>query len=193
MATKTQTAWAELGELDEAIAAGGRRVEEIAAERRAAERDVDRARSLRLSLERDRGAGRDVDDEEVAAALEAIVEAEAAADEAVWGARKEGAEEAAEEATRTREAFMRSRFEDLAAELTAVDEEITAALNRAWAEMRSAAGGYARQQRAWRLIAQAGGIDPDAVPAVAPLAGIDQDARRALDAGIEPPTPRSLL
>lgn len=192
MATKTQTTWAELGELDQAIAAGTRRVEQVDAERRAAERDVDRARGVRLSLERDRGAGRDVDDEEVAAALEAIATAEAAADEAVWGARKEGAEEAVEEATRTREGFMRGRFEDLAGELTTADAEITATLNRAWGEMGSAAGAYAIQQRRWRLIAPAGGIDPDSVPAVAPLAGIDPDARRELDNGIQPPTPPTL-
>jgi hypothetical protein len=192
MTTKTNTPTAELAELEAAIPAARRRVEEVDRERGAAERDVDRARNRHLALEHDRGAGREVDEEEVAAALEAIAEAETAADGRVWSARKAGAEEAIEEAERARHDWLAANFGSLSAELIERDVAVTAELNKAWSALRAAANRYALQQRAWRPVASFGGVDPEALPAAAPLAGIPAEALQALDAGVEPPTPPTL-
>ena len=123
---------------------------------------------------------------------QAIEDAGKAAEGSVWEARKEGAGVALEEARAARETFLATRFDDLAAELMEGDEKATAAIDEAWSALNAAANALARQQRAWRVIATYGGVDPESLPAIAPLAGIPLEVRQALDAGVESPTPRSL-
>jgi hypothetical protein len=192
MATKTKSASEQLAALDQRVGDATRRRDEIDAGRRTADRGLRGAEGARLELEERRGAGEDVSEEEVSAALTAIEQARGDADERVWNARREGAERAITEATSDRQRFVHDHFPELAAEIAAEDGPARDALVDAWNVLQDAAAAYARQTRRWHTLARYGVITAEAIPSGTPIRGDVDDVARLFEAGIPAPTPPAL-
>lgn len=192
MATRTKSAVEQLAELEEAVREAERRKQEVDAGRRRAARAVSAAESRRLALEEARGAGEDVDEEEIAEAIAAIEEAKAEADELVWGARLAGAERAVQEAADERDRFGAANFAAIAAEEALQDGPVRDALVEAHGALQEAANAYAVRVRRWHHLARYGRFSPASIPTGNPLAGDMDEVGRRFEQGVPVPTPPQL-
>lgn len=191
-ATKTTTAAARLAELEEAVREARQRRAEIDADRRKASAALSRAEPTRLTLEKNRAAGEDVSDKEIADAVAAIVDAREVADPAVWRARLAGAEQAIGDAELARDEFGRTHFAEIAAEEVPLDAPARDALVDAWETLQEAASAYAIRARRWHHLSRYGGVDAADLPNGTPTAGDMDEVARRFEGGLPVPTPRSL-
>jgi hypothetical protein len=192
MATKAKSAIEELADLEEAVRVAERRKQDVDAGQRAAARAVSAAESRRLQLEEARGAGEDVDPEEIAEAVAAIEEAKAEADELVWSARLAGAERAIQEAEAERDRFGAFNFAAIAAEEALQDGPVRDALVEAHSALVDAANAYAVRVRRWHHLSRYGRFSPASIPTGNPLAGDMDEVGRRFEMGLPLPTPPQL-
>jgi chromosome segregation ATPase len=192
MATTTKTPIGDqLAALEEEVKAAKHRRTEVDRERSNASGALRSAEERRLAMEERRAAGEEVDDEDLAAAVEAIEQAREAADGRVWKARADGADRAVDEAQEAVQEFGRDHFAELAAEEVPLDDPARVELQEAWSAFDDAASAYALRIRRWHRLAEFGGIDPRDIP-INPLRGNDVEVRQRFAAGIVTPTPRPL-
>jgi hypothetical protein len=192
MATRATSAVEQLRDLEEKVVAAERRRQEVENGRRRAARAVSAAESRRLSLEEARGAGEDVDEDAIAAAVAAIEEAKDEAEERVWKARLTGAERALQDAEQERDQFGVSNFAAIAAEEALKDEPVRDALAEAYEVLVDAANDYAVRVRVWHQLSRYGRFSPSSIPTGSPLAGDMDEIGRRFDQGLPVPTPPQL-
>jgi hypothetical protein len=192
MTETATTAFERLGEFDKRVEELKGRLTEIEGEKRKAARALKAAEGKRLDLERARGAGEEVPEKDIAAAVRAVEKAREGIDEEVWSARLQGAQEVLDEARTERQQFVAGSSAELAAELVSGDELARDSLVEAWTALQEASGAYARQVRRWHRLARFGVIDPETIPPGSPLQGDFDEVRLRFDRGIPVPTPPQL-
>ncbi len=192
MATETKSTSERLAELEERVREAEQRCDQVDVDRRQAEQALRAAEGERFELEKQRGAGEEVSEEDVNAALAAIEEARAETGPQLWTARAQGAERALSEATLARDRYGREAFAGLAAEIAADDGPVRDALVEAWGTLQEAAAAYARQTRRWHQLGRYGGIVVDTIPSGTPLRGDVNEVVQRFEAGIPTPTPPAL-
>jgi hypothetical protein len=192
MATTTKSPSEILTDFEERVAVAEQRRGEIGEERRAAVESVSAAEGARLSLEERRGAGEEIAQTEIDAAVEAISAAREKAAEGIWRARLNGADRAVQEAEIVRDDWGRANFVDLAAEAAQLDVPARDALVDAWKATQAAAADYAVRVRVWHRLARYGEFAIGEVANGTPLNGELNEVAAIFTAGLPLPTPGSL-
>jgi len=183
-----------LAELEAIAAKASTAVDQVAVARAASERAVALARSVRAEyFEAVAAHDRDADPVREQALHHSVTDATRQAEPDVWAAKEAGARRLAERREAEVGSFFAEHFEQIATLWIVEDAHARQALQRSHDERQQAEERYAQSLARWRRYGQRHGlIDAADLPDL-PTRGEPGVVAERFAAGIEPPTPKSVL